>query len=262
MKMGKSIKLKEIVSYLDELLKLDEFSSDCSNNGLQFEGKSTISKIAFAVDGSAESFRKAAEAGADLLFVHHGISWGNGFKRIVGLDAERITLLARNALSLYAAHLPLDAHAGIGHNARLAAMAELRYTAPFGEYHGKKIGVRGELPEALSVEKLAKKIDLLLPSSGKILFFGDPERKVSRVGIISGGGAYMEAFTEMRELGLECLITGEMTHEAVSFAREANAAVIRLGHYRSETPGVLAVMSDVKRYFDVDVEFLDLPTSF
>ena len=260
--MGKSVKLQEITSYLDEMLKLPEFSSDCSNNGLQFEGKKEVKKIAFAVDGTAESFRKAIEVNADMLFVHHGISWGSGFKRITGLDAERIKLLAKNDLSLYAVHLPLDAHAGIGHNARLAAMAELCYTAPFGDYHGKKIGVRGELSSPVTVEELAKRIDLLLPSTGKYQIFGDPERSVSRVGIISGGGAYTEAFMEMKELSLECLVTGEMTHEAVSYATEANASVIRFGHYRSETPGVLAVMSDVKRYFDIDVEFLDLPTSF
>lgn len=260
--MSKSIKLQEVVSYLDELLKLSDFSSDCSNNGLQFEGKEEVKKIAFAVDATAESFQKAVEVNADMLFVHHGISWGNGFKHITGLDASRIKLLAKNDLSLYGVHLPLDAHSGIGHNARLAAMAELRYTAPFGDYHGKKIGIRGELPEAISVEELAKRIDLLLPSTGEYRIFGDKTRKVSRIGIISGGGAYIEAFMEMKALSLECLVTGEMTHEAVSFAKEANSSVIRFGHYRSETPGVLAVMSDIKRYFDIEVEFLDLPTSF
>lgn len=260
--MSKSVKLQEIVSYLDEMLKLSDFSSDCSNNGLQFEGKEEVKKIAFTVDGTAESFRKAVEVNADMLFVHHGISWGSGFKRITGLDAARIKLLAKNDLSLYAVHLPLDAHNGIGHNARLAAMAELRYTAPFGDYHGKKIGIRGELPEAIRVEDLAKRIDLLLPSTGEYQIFGDKNRKVSRIGIISGGGAYTEAFMEMKDLSLECLVTGEMTHEAVSYAKEAAASVIRFGHYRSETPGVLAVMSDIKRYFDIEVEFLDLPTLF
>ena len=42
--MGKSVKLQEITSYLDEMLKLPEFSSDCSNNGLQFEGKKEVKK--------------------------------------------------------------------------------------------------------------------------------------------------------------------------------------------------------------------------
>ena len=260
--MGKSVKLREITSYLDEMLNLQDFSSDCSNNGLQFEGRDTVKKIAFAVDGTAESFRKAVEENADMLFVHHGISWGSGYKRITGLDAERIKLLAKNDLSLYGVHLPLDAHAGIGHNARLAAMAELCYITPFGDYHGKKIGFRGELSSPVTVEELAKRIDLLLPSTGKYQIFGDPGRMISRVGIISGGGAYTEAFMEMKELSLECLVTGEMTHEAVSYAKETNASVIRFGHYRSETPGVLAVMCDVKRYFDIEVEFLDLPTSF
>lgn len=256
------VPLKTIVSYLDDLLKLGDFSADHSNNGLQFEGKKEVGKILFGVDGTADLFRLAGEKDCDMVFVHHGISWGGNLKRILGGDARRITLLAKKEISLYAAHLPLDSHNGIGHNALLAAMADLQYKAPFGEYCGKYIGVRGELPEAISPEVLAELFNGKLPSSGTARIFGDEKKKVKRLGIISGGGAFPSAFAEMEEHGLECLITGEMEHSAVSYAREAGASVIQLGHYRSEIPGVLAVMEDLKRYFEVEVEFADLPTGY
>jgi dinuclear metal center YbgI/SA1388 family protein len=260
--MVKMVLRDDLVNVLDTELDLAAFSDDVSNNGLQIEGKTEVKKILFAVDACQQVFDIALKEQADFIFVHHGLSWGGGLKRWTDINAARFSTLFKNDISLYGVHLPLDAHAGIGHNARLAAMAELCYIAPFGDYHGKKIGFRGELSSPVTTEELAKRIDLLLPSTGKYQIFGDPARMVSRVGIISGGGAYTEAFMEMKELSLECLVTGEMTHEAVSYAKEANVSVIRFGHYRSETPGVLAVMSDVKRYFDVDVEFLDLPTSF
>lgn len=37
-------------------------------------------------------------------------------------------------------------------------------------------------------------------------------------------------------------------------------SVLSMGHYRSETPGVDAVMQEVREHFDIETEFLDLPT--
>ena len=59
---------KVLVNFLDKILDLPKFAADSSNNGLQVETKSKeVKKIAFAVDGTAESFRKAIEVNADML---------------------------------------------------------------------------------------------------------------------------------------------------------------------------------------------------
>ena len=52
-----------------------------------------------------------------------------------------------------------------------------------------------------------------------------------------------------------------MGHAAWHYAQEADVSVLTLGHYRSETPGVLAVMDKVEKEFDIEVEFIDLPTN-
>ena len=58
---------------------------DVSNNGVQIERRGEdVAAVAFAVDGSARAVKSAAEAGAQLLVVHHGISWGGGIRRGVG----------------------------------------------------------------------------------------------------------------------------------------------------------------------------------
>ena len=46
------------------------------------------------VDASAELFCRAADLDADFIFVHHGISWGSGIRRIDGILADRVKLLA------------------------------------------------------------------------------------------------------------------------------------------------------------------------
>ena len=252
--------LKEIVKYLDELLQIRNFPSDASNNGLQFEGGRTVNKAVFGVDGSNALFSIAADLDADLVFVHHGISWGGSLKRITSLDARRVSMLAANSVSLYAAHLPLDAHPKIGHNACLAAMLNLRNVQPFGEYAGKFIGFRGTLARPVTLEKLYQTLDRKLASEGDFSCFGELDTKVSNIAVISGGGAFPEAFSEAYEEGVECLITGEMGHSACHYAGEAGVSVLAMGHYRTETPGVLAVMELVKKQFGIEVEFVDLPT--
>ena len=257
----KTVPRNDIAHFLDHILELDRWPDDPSNNGLQFAGDGEVAKAVFAVDSSAELFRMAAELRAGFIFVHHGISWGSGIRRIDGILADRITLLAKNGISLYAAHLPLDANPRFGHNARLADMIGLVERRTFGSYHGKQIGFQGILPAAKTVRELAGILDRSLPSSGPYRIIGDPEHTVESVGVISGGGAWPDLFDEIALDHVDCLITGEATHEVFHPAKETGTAILTLGHYRSETPGVFAVMDLVKSKFGIETVFLDIPTN-
>ena len=257
----KTASRNDIAQFLDHILELDRWPDDPSNNGLQFAGDGEVGKAVFAVDASAELFRRAAGLGAGFIFVHHGISWGSGMRRIDGILAERVTLLAKNGISLYAAHLPLDAQPRFGHNARLADMIGLADRRTFGSYHGKQIGFQGTLPEAKTVSELAEVLDKALPSSGPYRIIGNPEQTVKSVGVISGGGAWPDLFDEIALDHVDCLISGEATHEVYHPAKETGTAILTIGHYRSETPGVFAVMDLVKSKFGIETVFLDIPTN-
>ena len=257
----KTVSRNDIAGFLDQILELDRWPDDPSNNGLQFAGDAEVAKAVFAVDASAELFCKAADLDAGFIFVHHGISWGSGIRRIDGILADRIKLLAANGMSLYAAHLPLDAHPRFGHNARLADMIGLADRRTFGSYHGRQIGFQGVLPEPKTVAELAQILDRSLPSSGPYRIIGDSEQKVETVGVISGGGAWPDLFDEIALDHIDCLITGEATHEVFHPAKETGTAILTIGHYRSETPGVFAVMDLVKSKFGIETVFLDLPTN-
>ena len=251
----------DIAGFLDQILELDRWPDDPSNNGLQFAGDAEVAKAVFAVDASAELFCKAADLDAGFIFVHHGISWGSGIRRIDGILADRIKLLAANGRSLYAAHLPLDAHPRFGHNARLADMIGLADRRTFGSYHGRQIGFQGVLPEPKTVAELAQILDRALPSSGPFHIVGDPEQQIESVGVISGGGAWPDLFDEIAPDHVDCLITGEATHEVFHPAKEYGTAILTLGHYRSETPGVFAIMDLVKSKFGIETDFIDIPTN-
>lgn len=257
----KTASRNDIARFLDCILELDQWPDDPSNNGLQFAGDAEVAKAVFAVDASAELFCRAADLDASFIFVHHGISWGPGIRRIDGILADRIKLLAANGISLYAAHLPLDANPRFGHNARLSDMLGLADRRTFGSYHGKQIGFRGTLPESKTVSELAQSLDKALPSNGDFGIIGDPAQEVKTVGVISGGGAWPDLFDEIAPNRLDCLITGEATHEVFHPAKESGTVILTLGHYRSETPGVFAVMDLVKSKFGIETAFVDIPTN-
>ena len=100
--MVKNMQRNDLVKYLDDLLDLAAFSGDVSNNGLQIEGKPEVNKVMFAVDACQQTFDLAVAEQADMLFVHHGLSWGGGLKRWTGINARRFATLFNNGISLYA----------------------------------------------------------------------------------------------------------------------------------------------------------------
>lgn len=248
--------LKTIEKFLDRTLCISDIPRDASNNGLQVEGTEQIRKAVFSVDASVQLFEIAIEEGADFVFVHHGISWGDSLKRITGQNAKRIKPLIKNDISLYAAHLPLDAHPELGHNAQLASFIELENQEMFSEYSGAEIGVQGVLKKTSTPKELANILDNKLNSKHTI--YGDKGRAVKQVGIISGGGSC--GISDAAELGLDCFITGEIKHDVYHTIKELDIPVIALGHYCSEKPGVIAIMEQLSERFNIECKFIDIPT--
>ncbi len=251
------MKLRELVAYLDERLSLAAFAGEASNNGLQVEGNCEVKRAVFGVDGSLALFERAAELGADFVFVHHGLSWGGEPRRLRGYIGKRFETLFCNGISLYAAHLPLDAHSEIGNNAGLAAMAGLKGLEPFCDYHGYKIGFLGEPGAIVTAAMLAEQLGNALNAETKLI--ADHGCRIRRAAIVSGGGG-MDALEQAAEAGADLLITGEMEHVMYHPARELGVPVLALGHYASETVGPRLVMKECRAKFDLHCEFVELPT--
>ena len=249
--------LAEIDRYYRELLLIDDFArNDSAMNGLQFgDFNSEISRIAFAVDACAETFRRAAESGAQMLFVHHGLFWGRVFP-LTGRHHARFRLLADAGLALYAVHLPLDAHPDLGNNAGIAKKLGLENCEPFADYHGKKIGIKGRLPAALSLDRVKEKLDMDVQKPLGQLAFGKAE--ISSIGIVSGGATW-ESFQAIEE-DLDLYITGDAAHEIYHHCLEAKINVLFGGHYNTETYGVRSMCEKTASDLRLETVFIDLPT--
>jgi dinuclear metal center YbgI/SA1388 family protein len=250
-----SCKLDEFFRGLLDMEKFKE--ADSSLNGLQVDNDgSDIKKIAFAVDAGMEIFKRAADAGAGMLFVHHGLFWGNA-ERLTGSRRERIKFLLDNNLALYAVHLPLDQHPRLGNNAVLAELLGIEDPEPFGLYHGHKIGCKGNLKKPLTVDEAVKKISFMNRSPLGVFPFGKSENR--NCAVISGG-AGIEAFQALEEK-VDLYVTGESSHTVYHHALEGRMNIIAGGHYSTEVWGVRRMMEECVKQLEADTVFIDVPTS-
>lgn len=251
-----SVPRDRLVSYLDDYLGIPEWEEK-SLNGLQVEGRADIERIALATDAALATFVMAEEAGAGFLIVHHGLFWGR-VEPIVGPWRDRIAALLDAGISLYAAHLPLDAHPGVGNNAVLARLLKLENLMPFGRWDTRAIGWRGHLESPTDRAALAGRLEALLEARPDVLPFGPDE--IRSVAIVSGAAA--DLVPEAAAAGVDAFITGETSHVAWHLARELRVNVVFAGHYATETLGVRALGDHLSREFGIETVFLDAPTGY
>ena len=118
------VRLTDLVGWFDETLAAQSFR-DYGPNGLQVVGADQVSRVCTAVSVSLEVIERTAADNAQVLLVHHGLFWDGADARIGPLERRRLEALFAADISLVAYHLPLDAHATLGNNARLADYFDL-----------------------------------------------------------------------------------------------------------------------------------------
>jgi dinuclear metal center YbgI/SA1388 family protein len=243
--------------FFKSLLDIDGFNAvDISLNGLQVDNDGAeLIKIAFAVDASLETFKRAANAGAGMVFVHHGLFWGDPL-RVEGNHRRRLQFLLDHNLALYAVHLPLDQHPAWGNNAALAELLGVKNPEPFGLYHGRKIGYKGELIQSLTIEEAVKRINFMDRPPLGVYPFG---KEKNRTCAVISGGAAQEALQALEE-GVDLYVTGESSHQVYHQALEGHLNMIAGGHYSTEVWGVRRIMEQCAEQLNMAVEFIDVPT--
>jgi dinuclear metal center YbgI/SA1388 family protein len=261
-----SVPLVEIVSYLDEYLRVRAVPDERNAvNGLQVENRGLVGGIVAAVDASQTTINgviaEAPDQGAapPLLLVHHGLFW-DGNVPLSGRRYRRVAALLEHDVAVYSAHIPLDLHPVVGNNVVLAERLGLAVEGWFGDYKGVPIGVWGHAPPRLATrEALVAEVNHALgtTSAGARLIAGGPER-AGRIGIITGGAGGM--IGAARHAGLDTYITGEGAHHTYFDAIELGLNVIFAGHYATETLGVQALASHLAERFELEWVFHDHPT--
>ncbi|MDQ8164300.1 MAG: Nif3-like dinuclear metal center hexameric protein [Gemmatimonadota bacterium] len=255
-----SVSLDIVVAHLDDYLRIREIG-DYPNaiNGLQISHRGPVHSIATAVDASARTIKGAVAAGANLLIVHHGLYW-SGLQPIVGHRYERLRLLVDHDLAVYAAHLPLDAHAEIGNSCLLAHELGLAPTAGFAHHEGVPLGVCGDCD--LPTHEIIASADRFARTHGGATIASESTsgRRTRRWAICSGAGAGTSTIAEAVRLGVDTLIVGEGPHWTAVDAPEHGLVVVYAGHYATETLGVRALGDRLSATFGLSHHFVPAPT--
>ncbi|MCO8247531.1 Nif3-like dinuclear metal center hexameric protein [Comamonas thiooxydans] len=245
-----SIERNTLLSVFNGLLQPERFK-DYGPNGLQVEGKSEIRRIVSGVTASRALIEAAIEAGADAIFVHHGLFWRGMDGRITGWLKERIRLLLAHDINLFAYHLPLDAHAELGNNAQLGARLGVRGQAAFGE---QNLGWLADVDFA-DAAALAGHVQSVL--GRKVTLAGVQEHKpIRRLAWCTGGAQGF--FESAIAAGADAYITGEISEPQMHLAQEMGVSFIAAGHHATERYGAPAVAAHVAQECGLEHRFIDI----
>ena len=227
---------QELESCLQGLLRPELFK-DYGPNGLQVEGQPEVRRLCTGVTASLAFIQAAVDAGADTLLVHHGLFWRGQDGRLTGWLGQRVRLLMKHGVNLFAYHLPLDAHAELGNNAQLGLRLGLVADARFGEQDLGFIGLAGRPPEGISLPTLVATAGSVLART--ITVVPGDGRPLRRVAWCTGGA--QGYFEPAIAAGADAFITGEISEPQAHLARETGVAFLACGHHATERFGAQAV---------------------
>ncbi|MBQ8707714.1 MAG: Nif3-like dinuclear metal center hexameric protein [Succinivibrionaceae bacterium] len=251
------MKRAELEKHLNDFLKIGEFRDYCSN-GLQVEGKDEIATVVTGVSASRQFIEAAVEAGADAVIVHHGLFWKGDDPCVRGVLKARLAPLLKADVSLFAYHLPLDAHPELGNNVLLAQRLGIRQIGWCDGCETHPMVGLGEIPDE-TVEDFAARIDRLLGHRNSQIV-GDRRRVARKVAWCTGSAS--EFMPLAAEHGADVFVTGEAPERAVHVAEELGIALVTAGHHCTETLGIEALGEHIGRQFATHVRFINIPNNF
>ena len=252
-----------LAALLDQTLSPSLFR-DYGPNGLQVQGADRVQHVVTGVTASLALIEAARDAGADALLVHHGLFWRGYEGRITGWMHARIKALMTHDISLFAYHLPLDAHPQLGNNAQLGRVLGLdsdltvddpRATSQgFRRFGEQNLGFLGRWPGEHNLAQLVAHAEQRLGRS--VLCVGDAQRPIRQVAWCTGGAqSYFEAAIAA---GADAFITGEISEPQAHYARECGVAYLACGHHATERYGAEAVGQHVAAALGIRHTHIDI----
>lgn len=247
------IEIDALRAYCDGLLACGDFQDYCPN-GLQVEGERPVRRLVSGVTASQAFIDAGIAAGADALLVHHGYFWKGESPCLVGMKGRRIRTLVRAGLSLFAFHLPLDAHPELGNNRQLARVLGILDARPAAAPPAPALLWQARLPHPVSAADFAAQVARAL--GREPLHVPGHDRPIATLAWCTGGG---QGFIEQAaELGVDAYLSGEISEQTTHQARELGLDYFAAGHHATERYGVQALGSHLAERFGLEHLYLDM----
>lgn len=237
----------EIVAYANALLEVERWP-EFAPPGLQVVGGDEVALLVCGVSSSRTLFERAADEGADMVIVHHGLFWRNEPLVIDRRQRGRLEALFRANTSLLAYHLALDAHATLGNAAQLAGRIGASAEGPFGRF-----GAACTL-EGLAIGELAARVEEAV-GRRPLVFAGGPKR-IERLAVSTGAAGY--DLIQAAHEGFDALLTGEPEEPSLATASELGIHLVAAGHHATERFGVQALAAHLAEAFRIEWRYLEV----
>lgn len=221
-------------------------------NGLMVRGVDKVQTVftaSFPHDEILQKFISQSEAG-DLLFLHHPIplesgdprgNLGRGFLPINSILLQKII---KKKLSIYSCHAPLDYNQKISTNRAIAQALQATIEnefLPYGNGHAALIAIINPISTVSLITKLKQIFGIPY-----VDFAGKNLERITKIGIVAGGGDEVEYSKTSQERGAHAYITGEIfshynsdwgkqnTAKLQNYAKTINISLVGVSHAASE----------------------------
>ena len=232
--------VSQIAQVLEQFAPL-RLAESWDNVGLLVgDRQAEVRRVMTCLTITPSSVAEAVKKQVDLIVAHHPLPFRPLQKLTTDNTVGRLLLEIISAkIAVYSPHTAFDS-AAEGINQQWAAGLYLQDVKPLVPKDDLKppassenigAGRYGLLEEPLKLSALARRMKDFLKID-EIRGVGNPDQKVSRLGIACGsGGDFLAA---ARRKGCDCLITGESNFHGCLEAEATGVALLLTGHFASE----------------------------
>lgn len=233
-----SLKVSDIIKIIEEFAP-PKFKENYDNVGLMVgDSNSRVIKILVALDCTLEVIDEAIRNNCNLILTHHPLL----FKAPQSITMEtvigrKIIKLISHDISVYSAHTNLDSVCG-GLNDIVMEMLGINNYSTMDKSLNRSqddnitgIGRIADLESDITLSGLCALVKDVFDIE-YLSYSGEDTMIVKKVAVINGSGK--DYFQKAKELGANCIITGDTSYHYVNDMLEENIAVIDAGHFNSE----------------------------
>ncbi len=233
-----------------ELIKLGDYD----NSGILVRGRDSISKVLFSLDLTNSCVKRAKRLGCDAIVTHHPAIYAPVKSlSIVDPVTSPVLYAIQNKFSVISMHLNLDIVAG-GIDDELAkglGANTCRTIDSLDEKNGYgKEFVVSPVQLRAFVSNVKKEFN-----SNKIIFYGNPQKLVSKCASFCGGGSTCaEKSVTGGMTDADVIITSDMPHHVIKELIELEKSIVILPHYVAEEYGFRRFFNNVKETVKNDIK--------
>lgn len=210
-----------------------------------------VTSVLVSLDCTLAVIDEAKRENCNLIFTHHPLIFEK--PKSITMDTlvgKKIIKLIKNGINVYSSHTNLDSTLG-GMNDIIMQILNFNHASIMehscvnGESRDDSgIGRIAELKNPITLNDLCTEVKEKLKIS-HLRYVGKDEKIIKKVAVVNGSGK--DYFNLAKNLGADCIITGDTTYHYVSDFNEQGMAIIDADHFGTEWPSISVVANYLKK---------------